>query len=259
MRDNFNQRIKDALAKRVGYHCSNPSCRKMTSGPHSIEDKSVNVGVAAHISAASKGGPRYDPSSSSEYRSSVQNGIWLCQTCAKLIDSDPSQFTKEILLVWKQVAEQSAFSELHQNSSPTISTDTPSIRFAVDGWEMWKNRGNDPSDTVIFIDGWKKGDVLYSCKIRLRNDLPHDELLHSPLIEFQCGQDVIYSDACPFDLQDIELRSKCWITLDVNHGLHDNELFMNADSVWFSTKTVGDNEVLRWQVATIDHSAVDYL
>ncbi|QGQ23935.1 hypothetical protein F1728_15145 [Gimesia benthica] len=219
----------------------------------------MNVGVAAHITAASVGGPRYDAFCGKEYRSSAQNGIWLCQTCAKLIDSDPSQFSKEILLDWKLVAEQFAFSELHQNYFPTILADDHSIRFAVDGWEMWKNRGNDPSDTVIFIDGWKKGNVLYSCKIRLRNDLPHDELLHSPLIEFHHGPDVIYSDDYPFNVQDIELPSKRWVTLDVDYGLHDIEIFKQADSVWFSVKTVGDNETHRWQVAKIDHTAVEFM
>lgn len=259
MRDKFSQRIKDVLAKRVGYHCSNPSCRKMTSGPHSTEDKSLNVGVAAHITAASVGGPRYDPFCGKEYRSSAQNGIWLCQTCAKLIDSDPSQFTKGLLLAWKQVAEQYAFSELSQSSSHTIPADAHSISFAVDGWEMWKNRGNDPSDSVIIIDGWKKGDVLYSCRIRLRNDLTHDELLHAPMIEFQYGPDVIYSDDYPFNMQDVYLPSKRWVTLDVDYGLHDIEIFKLADSVWFSVKTVGDNETHRWQVAKIDHSTVEFM
>lgn len=94
MRDDFNQKTKDILFRRAGARCSNPNCRKPTSGPHTDADKTVNIGVAAHITAAEKGGPRYDHYMSSEERKSIENGIWLCQDCAKLIDSDE----KNILL-----------------------------------------------------------------------------------------------------------------------------------------------------------------
>ena len=58
-RDNFTELIKNKLAKRVSYICSNPNCRKMTIGPDS--KKCINnIGVAAHICAAAPGGPRYD-------------------------------------------------------------------------------------------------------------------------------------------------------------------------------------------------------
>ncbi|MBU5676819.1 hypothetical protein KQI88_10350 [Alkaliphilus sp. MSJ-5] len=45
------------MAKRVAYICSNPGCGKLTSGPHSDSSKASIIGVAAHITAASKGGP----------------------------------------------------------------------------------------------------------------------------------------------------------------------------------------------------------
>jgi len=88
MRDDFPKRTIDILAKRVGQRCSNPDCLRPTSGPHTEPSKSVVVGVAAHITAASAGGPRYDAGLSPEQRRSIDNGIWLCQTCAKLVDSD---------------------------------------------------------------------------------------------------------------------------------------------------------------------------
>jgi ribosomal protein L37AE/L43A len=47
-----------------------------------------NIGVAAHISGAAPGGPRYDASMSSEARKSINNGIWLCANCARLVDGD---------------------------------------------------------------------------------------------------------------------------------------------------------------------------
>ena len=68
MRDDFTLQTKDLLAKRVGYRCSNPGCRQATSGPRSDPEKSINVGFAAHISAAASGGPRYDEALSPEQR-----------------------------------------------------------------------------------------------------------------------------------------------------------------------------------------------
>lgn len=86
-RDNFTSAIKTRLAKRAGFQCS--ICKAGTVGPSSITPESVtNIGVAAHITAAATGGPRYNPSLSTQERSHIRNGIWLCQNHAKLIDSD---------------------------------------------------------------------------------------------------------------------------------------------------------------------------
>lgn len=74
MRDDFKAVVKDLLAKRVGMKCSNPNCRRTTSGPQEDPKKVLNVGVAAHIAAASKGGPRYDTRMSSQERKSEANG-----------------------------------------------------------------------------------------------------------------------------------------------------------------------------------------
>jgi tetratricopeptide (TPR) repeat protein len=65
----------------------------------------VNVGVAAHITAASPGGPRYDRYLTWAQRAAAPNGIWLCQTCAKLIDSDLPRYTVDVLRQWKDRAE----------------------------------------------------------------------------------------------------------------------------------------------------------
>jgi len=108
MRDEFSKTTKDTLAKRVNYKCSNPACQLPTSGPHTNSEKAVNVGVAAHISAASEDGPRYNHSLSSDERKSITNGIWLCQTCAKLIDSDVDKFPVNIVAGWKYQAEDLA-------------------------------------------------------------------------------------------------------------------------------------------------------
>ncbi|HXR03685.1 MAG TPA: hypothetical protein VN836_03150 [Verrucomicrobiae bacterium] len=62
--------------------------------------------MAAHITAASPGGPRYDASLTPEQRADISNGIWLCQFCAKLVDNDEKRFRAEHLRLWKTLAEQ---------------------------------------------------------------------------------------------------------------------------------------------------------
>jgi hypothetical protein len=124
MRDDFPQAVKDMLAKRVGYRCCNPGCHKLTSGPHENPQKSVNIGVAAHITAAAPGGKRYDPNLSPEERKAIENGIWLCQSCGKLIDSDEQKYSVELLLGWKQDAEQRASSEI-EGMTPQNSAYSP--------------------------------------------------------------------------------------------------------------------------------------
>lgn len=121
MRDDFSEDVKRALAHRVGDTCSNPDCQALTSGPRDDPAKAVNVGVAAHITAASSGGPRYDPSLSPEERRGADNGIWLCQNCAKLVDNDPSRFTAAVLREWKARAEALARSRVGKTAGSTTT------------------------------------------------------------------------------------------------------------------------------------------
>ena len=101
-RDDFSQKIKDDLAKRAGFRCSNPNSQKPTIGAQKGDGKSINIGVAAHIAAAAPGGPRYDASMTSQERSSFENGIWLCANCSTLIDKDERYYTVELLKNWPQ-------------------------------------------------------------------------------------------------------------------------------------------------------------
>ncbi|ARV61993.1 hypothetical protein BZZ01_28220 [Nostocales cyanobacterium HT-58-2] len=122
MRDDFDEKTKQILARRVGYRCSNPNCRKPTSGPQEDPTRTINIGVAAHTTAASPGGPRFDPTLSPGERKSLGNGIWLCQNCAKLIDSDEKRYSVGLLQEWKKLSEQAALLDIentvlliHQN------------------------------------------------------------------------------------------------------------------------------------------------
>jgi hypothetical protein len=116
MRDDFTSKAREVLARRVNSICSNPECGLATFGPHTDADKAVNKGVAAHIAAVAPGGKRYDVSMTTEERSSAGNGIWLCQNCAKLIDSDEERFSVEVLQIWKRDAESKADRSIHANS-----------------------------------------------------------------------------------------------------------------------------------------------
>ncbi len=105
-RHDFNKDVRNALKDRVGGFCSRPGCKSHTTGPHSQPDKVTDTGVAAHITAAAPGGPRYNPALSKDQRKAADNGIWLCQFCAKLIDSDAATYPEAYLREWKAWAEQ---------------------------------------------------------------------------------------------------------------------------------------------------------
>lgn len=114
MRDDFSLATKELLAKRVAYRCSNPKCDQVTSGPQEDPSKSINIGVAAHITAASPDGPRHDITLTTDERRGPGNGVWLCQSCAKLIDSDSARYTVQVLQDWKSQAEDTAARALEQ-------------------------------------------------------------------------------------------------------------------------------------------------
>ncbi len=125
-RDDFTEVVKDRLRKRVAYRCSNPNCRVATISASSASYISTKtIGVAAHINAASKGGPRYDADMTTLERKSIENAIWLCANCSRDIDSDPIKYTKSLLLKWKDFAENQSINELGKklpSNTETIET-----------------------------------------------------------------------------------------------------------------------------------------
>jgi len=116
VREEFSMAVKEVLAKRVAFQCSRLGCGQVTSGPQVDPAKFVNIGVAAHITAASRDGPRYDAGLTLKERCSHDNGIWLCQTCAKLVDSDPTRYPVDTLREWKAFAEARAAQALEGGS-----------------------------------------------------------------------------------------------------------------------------------------------
>lgn len=119
VRDDFSAPVKKQLREMCGGICSNPGCKVYTFGPTMEQREGYsNIGVAAHIAAAAPGpgARRYDPTMSSEVRGSAANGIWLCQSCSKLIDTDEVRFTVELLNEWKFRAEKRALELIGKTS-----------------------------------------------------------------------------------------------------------------------------------------------
>ena len=118
-RDDFPAETKRRLALRAGHRCSFPECEAHTAGPSDEANDAVNnVGVAAHIAGAAPGARRYDASMTPEERSSIENGIWLCQTHAKLIDGDETTWTVPVLQKMKTETEARAKARIGQQVGP---------------------------------------------------------------------------------------------------------------------------------------------
>lgn len=180
MRDEFENKTKDILAKRVGFRCSNPACQRTTTGPSADPRKSVNIGVAAHISAASRGGPRHNPNLSSEERKSPENGIWLCQICSKLIDSDLQKYSSETLYTWKTISETRANQSIQGIPVPSeqagIKMSTVVLANQLDHIGVWASneieqnlermqvacREAHESDAANWLKNLRNNDVLWS-------------------------------------------------------------------------------------------------
>lgn len=118
MRDDFKESTKKYLAKKAGYICSYPQCRMGTT--FCKKASGAYIGQAAHITAASPGGPRYDPSLTNEQRSDASNGIWMCYSHAKLIDSEKCSYPADKLRMWKCQHEK----DVAEGRFSDINTDT---------------------------------------------------------------------------------------------------------------------------------------
>jgi|GEM_PF-1471886 len=126
-----------------------------------------------------------------------------------------------------------------------------SIRFSVDEWKVWRERGNLSGDKVVFIDGWRRGDVRYSCTIRLRNNLESEDQLHRFRADFRKGDQSLFTDTYVLDDKPVVLPSKKWVSLDVCHGVRDHSIAETADSIWLVAETVGDNVRFEWLLAKL--------
>ena len=200
-RDNFSARVKQELAGRVGYRCSNPDCRALTSGPKSTPEGSINLGVAAHITAAASGGPRYNPLLTSDERSSINNAIWLCQSCSQLIDKDPDRFTEPILRRWKTDAESRAACELGVPGALSDQTLAQRLDFVV-------TARNIPPFAFAFMTDIPEELYSIGCReIQFRNQVWVDRALYALSISNFFPHEVLITDFS-IDVTPINLSPK---------------------------------------------------
>lgn len=125
----------------------------------------MDVGFAAHITAASPGGPRFDSTLTPDQRKHHSNGIWLCGTHAKLIDSDESHFTVEELHAWKRLAMRRSFQEVVSSAPSLVEVqldDDADVQAVLD-----LLRGYSESDLQAFqrMPGWPPHTVALNLKM----------------------------------------------------------------------------------------------
>lgn len=172
-RDDFTKKTIDILGKRVAFHCSNPNCRKITIGPNEEKEKATIIGIAAHITAASPEGPRFNPDLNEVERRHIDNGIWLCSNCATLIDKDPAKYPVTLLMEWRKQEEFTIYKQLTSEKGEA-KKGLPFIEADIIGTHAGRwNRGYSPKnkptivlgqdDPIIYWDiDWNYSIILYN-------------------------------------------------------------------------------------------------
>jgi hypothetical protein len=164
-RDDFTEKTKLQIAKRAGWLCSDPSCRRPTIGSTSDGDGEINLGTAAHICAAAPGGPRYDSNQTAEQRRSVDNGIWMCKLHGTAVDAKDSKFTVKLLREWKTQAQRDSWHRVLYNDvlqgpgayPSTVGELSSRLRTAAaTDLDVFRNSAKWPSTTIALtleVDG----------------------------------------------------------------------------------------------------------
>ncbi|TXC71323.1 hypothetical protein FSB78_10495 [Sphingomonas ginsenosidivorax] len=109
--NDFTEKTRAIIGHRAGFRCSHPACRAPTAGP-SAESEAArsDTATASHIISASPNPParRRRPVGDKTELHGPDNGIWMCGTDGRLIDTDESTYTVETLRHWKRLAERRA-------------------------------------------------------------------------------------------------------------------------------------------------------
>lgn len=194
-RDDFTQGTIRKVAGRVGYRCSFPGCNIITIGASMENTSKVSVtGVAAHICAAAKGGPRYNASMTSDERRGSDNCIWMCQTHSKLIDTDEKTYTVELLNKWKKDAEEEAAKAL---ANPDYLS------------EYYRNNGNNLGVLTQLFDDMIMNGQYNQLKVMLQQ---YKTTLSEQYEEFILRYKVIYDTYCDREKLGVHLTEYCKLT-----------------------------------------------
>lgn len=99
----FNKPVRDLLRDQAGNLCSYPGCEVITTAKSATSKSGISdVGEACHIKGNAPDSKRYDATMDPKERAAESNGIWLCRTHGKLIDSDERRFPVETLHAMKE-------------------------------------------------------------------------------------------------------------------------------------------------------------
>ncbi len=170
-RDEFTEKTKHTLCLRVGARCSEPGCRRLTVGPNSTVTKATIIGVAAHITAAAQGGPRFDPTLTSQQRSHISNGIWLCATHASLIDKDEHRYPVEVLRQWKNVAEDAAAADVAANPE---AVEQAYEQFVEPYLKLEPDNTFRHFGATVSYDAWTMTNGIVMVRLAIEGDVPRD-------------------------------------------------------------------------------------
>jgi len=161
--------------------------------------------MACHIAAASagQGARRYVATMTAEERSSVSNGIWMCYTHGKLIDTDEARYTIEMLQRWKEIAEKRAKARLEGLSEDELLegiVPAPCTIQIQPGGPENEVVGNAIHDTCLpELWGRSLADAIRDLVIEIiRNAFDHGQ---AQLASFEIGNGAIRitDDGQPFD------------------------------------------------------------
>jgi len=250
-RDDFLAPIKDELAKRAGHRCSNPACQKQTSGPAAAPVGSVSLGVASHIVAASPRGPRADPTLTPDERRSLDNGIWLCQNCAKLIDSDTDGHSVDDLRRWKAETEEFARRQLRASGPLQPSDPRSFLRLEFSDWCIWRHKPDPPNSMLRIITWWREGDLRYSFRLSLRSEAAQEEMLRRARVVFRIKDEDRWTDNNCVSGEDIRLLPGRWNTIEIDSGLQATPALEEGTEVVFIADVVGTDTHIERRIAVV--------
>ncbi len=136
------------IAQSAAYICSNPECRKLTiTGSEASIGKVINIGEAAHIIGNAKVSARYEEKTIVN-KSSVENGIWLCRNCHKLVDSNKGEgYPTEKLKQWK--IEHNKY--LSKNLGKPVNLSTDNLKTA-QSFKSWSKNPDIESPRIFIRD-----------------------------------------------------------------------------------------------------------
>lgn len=245
MRKDFKPSDKVVLAQRSGYICSYPTCESLTIAPNQeSESKTSSIGMACHIYAASEGlnAKRTNTELSDAEVADISNGIWMCYTHGKLIDTDDERFSPEMLFEWKRINERIA--SFRQETGYDYKTAYQSIKLSSlienkttlpKGLDVNKRIGDAIHDSCISQAwGLELTESIRDFLIEyVRNAFLHGKATNSDL-EISHNEVVIKDDGTNFDprsLLEVDRKNGGTLSLKVLLDKFSSKLFLTSQRI----------------------------